>query len=110
MVISLLFIVADEVSNPSCSVGQANLMRGIRTLKRCGKRIFPRRRGDRSELASDARGAEPLWKFAEQIWVLGRRPESLLLRFLVLHTMQVRRANFENGFEPEGLWGRIRRI
>jgi hypothetical protein len=22
-------------------------------------------------LASDARGAEPLWKFAEQIWVLG---------------------------------------
>ncbi len=33
-------------------------------LKGCGERFSPRRRGDRSELASDAKGAEPLWKFA----------------------------------------------
>jgi len=59
-------------------------MREIRTLKRGGKRIFPRCQGDRtlSEVEGDARGAEPLWKFVEQIWVQGRRPESLLLRFI----------------------------
>jgi hypothetical protein len=33
-------------------------------LKGCGEKVSPRRQGDRSELASDARGAEPLWKFA----------------------------------------------
>ena len=38
------------------------------------------RRGDSER--SDARGAKPLWKFAKQIWILGRRPESLLLRLV----------------------------
>jgi len=67
----------------------------IRTAKRSGKRIFPGRRGDRPRNISfakpfgllrkkqrgrqnsgAARGAEPLWKFAEQIWfeAEGRNP------------------------------------
>ena len=47
----------------------------IRTAKRSGKRIFPGRRGDRpckisfaQQNRGAARGAEPLWKFAKQIW------------------------------------------
>ncbi len=68
----------------------------IRTDKRSGKRIFPGRRGNRPHKISfaclcvsqrksrqqakqnsgAARGAEPLWKFAKQIWfeAEGRNP------------------------------------
>ncbi|MBL7185831.1 MAG: hypothetical protein ISS70_05870 [Phycisphaerae bacterium] len=64
----------EQISSDIADIGVA----GEEQL-RLGGEAPPGRRGDRSD--SDARGAEPLWKFVKQIWVLSRRLESLLLRF-----------------------------
>ena len=55
---------------------------GIRAPKGCGKRIFPRCRGDTtlSEVEGEARGAEPLWKSANGGFGFQSRPLRFLMR------------------------------